>query len=102
MMRGSYMESGFELIDHSDEFRPEVVTKRLRDQLESELSSLKPRERRVIELLHGIGCRRHSYEEVGKILGMRKQYVIQLDSSRLTGWMHDLIVKLRRIKGLTA
>lgn len=49
--------------------------------VELALRRLKPRDRRILRLRNGLGCREHTLEEVGRILSLTRERVRQIESA---------------------
>lgn len=49
--------------------------------VEQALRRLKPRDRRILRLRNGLGCREHTLEEVGRILSLTRERVRQIESA---------------------
>ncbi|WP_245951321.1 sigma-70 family RNA polymerase sigma factor [Phytoactinopolyspora halophila] len=95
---GERAEQSFgELVEDTDELSPaEIVTQSmLRDQVLAALSCLNERERRVVRLRFGLDDGRvRTLEEVGRILGVTRERIRQIERRTLN--------KLRQEKAATA
>jgi RNA polymerase primary sigma factor len=73
----------------------------LHDQVAAVLSSLNPRERRVIELRYGIDAgRQHTLDEIGSELGVTRERIRQIEAKALRKLRHPSLGK--RLKALAS
>jgi len=68
--------------------KKEIDLNKLDDELEKTLSTLKKREKYIIKLRYGIGCKNHTLEEIGKIIGVSRGRVGQIESRALRKLRH--------------
>jgi RNA polymerase sigma factor (sigma-70 family) len=52
------------------------------------LETLPPREAKVLQLRFGIDCEEHTYDELGKVMGISKERVRQIEASALRKLRH--------------
>ena len=63
----------------------------LRSDLEDVMRALAPREREILRLSFGIGCREHSLEEIGQVYHLTRERVRQLREKAIRKMSHPAV-----------
>jgi DNA-binding CsgD family transcriptional regulator len=84
---GMHAEEMLELMKPEDPDEA-VLKHEMVNVMEEQLASLSPRESKVLRMRYGIGCKEHTYEEIGDKFELSRERIRQIESKALRHLKH--------------
>ncbi|MBW2969360.1 sigma-70 family RNA polymerase sigma factor [Candidatus Woesearchaeota archaeon] len=87
------------IIDKNTKIPWEMAQKfEIKERIEKALDSLSPREKQIVCFRYAIGCNFHTLDKIGKILGITRERVRQIEKGALKKLQHP--VRSKKLKNL--